>query len=292
MTPPTNIHYIRHAMKDYKLLLYFLLLFLYSKWVFSNQYNLERFWVFDKMSRVDLFGISDSILTSKLAEMYGQVEISRRGKNLTVKNYFLSNPVVCSYEDSNIEKTSLSYFSSEKTSALYERLFNSQNVKLSKIIRIHSAMDPDKTCPLPYDEFVESDGYLVFLDQDYAFFLKEVTENKKESVPIGPFSKHCHYNVRVQAFDGGEEYLCEFVDKDLQQVYLILKNYLYERVPLKQSLPSGDLEYNTNGGGINYRWFSKDSLQISIKKESEAISLFIIKKQPVTILRITFDSSY
>ncbi|WP_336277204.1 hypothetical protein [Cronobacter dublinensis] len=108
-------------MKDYKLLLYFLLIFLYSKWAFSNQYNLERFWVFDKMSRVDLFGISDSILTSKLAEMYDQVEISKRGKKLTVKNYFLSNPVVCSYEYSNIEKTSLSYFFRLKKRQLYMR---------------------------------------------------------------------------------------------------------------------------------------------------------------------------
>ncbi|EKK5548697.1 hypothetical protein U9W90_001479 [Enterobacter hormaechei] len=60
---------------------------------------------------------------------------------------------------------------------MYENVFKNDNLSLAKDIYILQPYDPDKTCPPPYDEIIESDDYLLLVVQDYLVFFKSITNN-------------------------------------------------------------------------------------------------------------------
>lgn len=141
----------------------------------------HKLWVYEKVSGVDVFGKHDLNTINNLNEIYSKVKFTFSGKTLTIKNDFLEDNNVCSIDYVKIKKTPISYYLSEKTMALYERLFKYEGVSLPKYIYLLTALLPGDECPPPYSEILEVNDYLILLDQNYALFFKEAeTKNNNQ----------------------------------------------------------------------------------------------------------------
>lgn len=134
-------------------------------------------WVFYKVSRTDLFSRHDSKTIQNLNELYGKAKINSNDNILTINNDLLESSTVCSVEYRKKKETPLFYFYSKKTLTMYENVFKNDNLSLAKDIYILQPYDPDKTCPPPYDEIIESDDYLLLVVQDYLVFFKSIANN-------------------------------------------------------------------------------------------------------------------
>lgn len=138
----------------------------------NNELVNNNLWIFYKISENTING-SPRETKKEVLNRFKNVKIEIDSKTIDVEN-------LCSFEYYKSEKTSIEYYESDKTAKLYENIFLQNNIKLSKTISVYQSMYPDKTCDMPWDEFLLIDNTLIIVYDDYLLFFKkgEIVDTK------------------------------------------------------------------------------------------------------------------
>jgi hypothetical protein len=228
--------------------------------------------VFYKVSSTDLFTNHDSNTIRNLNELYGKVKINADDNTLTINNDLLESSTVCSVKYKKKKETPLSYFYSKKTLAMYENIFKNDRIPLSKDICILRAYEPEKNCPLPYDEIIESDDYLLLVAQDYLIFFRNIKKNPEqlnETSTKYDFSTFCKNLREGAAFDGEEKYICDFTNEKLSDAYLKFKKISGYNGILNEELPGKNISYYMGDAKIVYQWIGSDEVKITVTQNMD-----------------------
>lgn len=278
-------------LKLFILLFYFLLV----RNVWSENISNDTFWEFDKISSSNLFGKEDAITSNDLYKRYGKVTIHVAEKQLYIKNDLLESNHVCSSTYVNSSKTPLSYFLSQKTVDIYEKILKREGVYLAKSISILKALYPDQACPPPFDEIMKFNERLVVFDDGFAIIFKEVNFTNDNSVVHSgkdTFSKYCHYKTIEDVYDGESKYVCRFSSLNFLESLKKIK-FLNELTgQLNEELPLYNKKLNIDGGIIIYEWEGSKTLHISIENEME-LTKYIFKEDLLgTDVEIFMNTQY
>lgn len=277
-------------------LILLLLLFFFSRDVFSENPKNDVTWAYEKVSDVDIFNKHDSNVVKNLNTIYSKVTISTKDKKLNIKNELRGNGNVCSIDYVNVIKTPLSYFLSRKTVSMYEKLFTHEGIHLSNSLSILESVYPDKSCPPPYDELIRNDERLIVLDQNYILFFKEIktsvnvdaTSSKMESL-----STYCHNDKAKYVYDGTFNYICVFRGPNLRNAYNKLRELNeFSREYMKEGLPIKNDEYEINESTVSYQWDRVKSLNVSVVMSSEVNKYLFNEKLSGTWLEISGATQY
>lgn len=280
-----------------KILLYFLLIFLFNKDVYANQpvetvSDVKNEWSFYKVSKNDLFNQKNKDVIESLTTLYEQVKISVSDNVLTINNFLIDGSQVCSIEYIRLKKTPLEYFYSQKTVDLYSILFSQEHVLLENEIYILTSSDPNKECYSPYNEIIENDGYLVIIDQDHLLFFKQDLEKDKKYQFQNEFPNYCKKINEKKVFDGSEQYSCIYPDKKLLDTYIRIKHILKNGQFMKDTLPQEDSSFVIDGGKVVYQWVKPNLLHLVIEQGAENTTYIFEEKNNSTSLMITVDTGY
>lgn len=109
-----------------------------------------------------------------------------------------------------LKKNPISYYLSEKTVALYERLFKYEGASLPKHIYLLTALLPGDECPPPYSEILEVNDYLIVSDQSYVLFFKEADAMNNNQTKDG-LATYCQNGNSTLEYDGISKYSCFFL---------------------------------------------------------------------------------
>ncbi|WP_161799330.1 hypothetical protein, partial [Enterobacter hormaechei] len=197
-------------MKSCVLFLLFCFFCFFPKIAISDNGVDHKLWVYEKISGVDIFGKHDLNTIKNLDEIYSKVTFTFSGKTLTLKNDLLEDNNVCSIDYVKIKKTPISYYLSEKTVALYERLFKYEGASLPKHIYLLTALLPGDECPPPYSEILEVNDYLIVSDQSYVLFFKEADAMNNNQTKDG-LATYCQNGNSTLEYDGISKYSCFFL---------------------------------------------------------------------------------
>lgn len=265
----------------------------FSKITLSDDVINHKLWVYEKVSDMDVFGNRDLNMVKLLYETYNKVTFTFSGKNLTIKNDFLEDNKVCSIDYVKIKKTPTSYYLSEKTVALYERLFQYDGISLPKYIYILTSLFPGRECPSPYNEVLEVSDHLIVQDQNYILFFKEANADVKNKNLIEKgLSTYCQKENTVSPYDGLNKYSCFFFNMKLNNAYETFREMQVNHVLLRKKLPLINEFDNTNDAVISYEWQGDVSLKISIVKDSEKNIFSFNERSTGTSLEITEETQY
>jgi len=271
------------------------LLMFFSCCMFSFNTHANDLWVFYKVSSTDLFSRHDSNTIQNLNKLYGKAKVNMDDNTVTISNDLLESSTICSVDYSKKKESPLSYFYSKKTLDMYDNVFKKDKISLAKDIYILRSLYPDKTCPSPYDEIIESDEYVFFVALDYLVFFKKITNDSKESngLPKGTdFFTFCKSVSEDSIFDGDANYICDFTNDDLSNTYLKLKVIsLYNNI-LKESLPDKNISYHMGDVEISYQWIGSNEVKITIIQGMDE-GVYLFKKfKSGTLVAITSKSGY
>lgn len=251
----------------------------------------HKLWVYEKVSGVDVFGKHDLNTINNLNEIYSKVKFTFSGKTLTIKNNFLEDNNVCSIDYVKIKKTPISYYLSEKTMALYERLFKYEGVSLPKYIYLLTALLPGDECPPPYSEILEVNDYLILLDQNYALFFKEA-ETKNNNQKKDSWATYCKERRPSREYDGVSKYTCFFPDLKLRDAYEEFRRIQYDNTLFKKQLPSTNKVDKFNDAKVSYAWQESNSLKISVVRDNESVTFSFNENSMGTSLEVTEETQY
>lgn len=139
----------------------------------EENFYVSNYWSFYKISESTITG------TSKKTKL----EITNKFKNLKVeidsKTFKIKN--LCSYEYYKSDKTPIKYYENTNAVKLYESIFLKNGIKLGKTLSVYQPLYPEKSCEIPWDEFLIIDNTLVVVYDDYlVFFKKENISNSKD----------------------------------------------------------------------------------------------------------------
>lgn len=252
-------------------------------------------WVFYKVSSTDLFSRHDSKTIQNLNELYGKAKINADDNTLTINNDLLESSTVCSVRYRKKKETPLSYFYSKKTLAMYENVFKEDNISLAKNIYILRSYDPDKTCPPPYDEMIESDDYLLLVVQDYLVFFKNITDNLgqlKDLSDKSVFSTFCESTLEGSTFDGKEKYICSFTNYNLSNAYLKFKKISWCDGVLKEMLPGRNESYYMGDAKVVYQWIGSNEVKITVIQNMDEGVYSFKKTESGTQVAVIIKSGY
>lgn len=252
-------------------------------------------WAFYKISSIDLFARHDSKTIQNLNDLYGKAKINADNNILTINNDLLESSSVCSVEYRKKKETPLSYFYSKKTLTMYENVFKNDNISLAKDIYILQSYDPDKTCPPPYDEIIESDDYLLLVVQDYLVFFKSITNNPgklKKTSDKSSFSTFCENPLEGSTFDGKEECICSFSNDNLSDAYLKFKKISGYDGILKETLPGRSVSYYMGDTKVVYQWIGSNEVKITVIQNMDEGIYSFKKSKSGTRMAVIIKSGY
>jgi len=274
--------------------IYFLILLLFfsffPKIAISDDGVDHKLWVYEKVSGVDVFGKRDLNTIKNLDEIYSKVTFTFSGKTLTIKNDFLEDNNVCSIHYVKIKKTPISYYLSEKTVALYERVFEYEDVSLPKYIYLLTALLPGDECPPPYSEILEVNDYLIVSVQNYALFFKEA--DAKNNQAKDGWATYCQKENPTRGYDGVSKYSCFFPDLKLRDAYGEFRKIQYDNTLLKKQLPGTNKVDKFNDAMISYEWQESNSLKISVIRDNESATFSFNEHSTGTSLEVTEETQY
>lgn len=283
-------------MNNRIILTLFLLLSFFCQSAFSDAKKQDLIWTFDKVSDVDIFGKHDANAISDISNIYRNVTINVGEKTLDINNDFLEAAHVCSIDYVNIAKTPLSYFLSQKTVNMYEKLFAHEGIPFAKRVSILESVFPDRSCPPPYDELIKNDNHLMVLEQNHVIFFKEMKADLNADLAISEkesLSMYCHNEKAEHAYDGTSGSICDFRNMNLKQTYekiRVLNDF--SRKYMKEDLPIKNDEYKINEGAVSYQWNGNNSLNIFIVLDGESSKYSFNEQSSGTKLEISGVAEY
>lgn len=271
------------------------LLFFISKFTYSNDSTNNVTWVYNNVSSVDVFGNHDSNMIDDLDKIYKEVVVNIDGGKLTINNYFLEDSIVCSIDYTEIKKTPLSYYLSQKTVDMYNRLFKREGISLPNDIYILTSVFPDHECPAPYGEIMKANNQLIISDQNYVLFFKNgktTSEMKSQRAKEESWSTYCHKVNPERVYDGSSKESCYFEGLDLKSAYskLITLGGI-EHNYLKENLPIGNGSYRIHDKSVSYQWTER-GVNVSVFMDGERV-IYSFSKLPSGVeLMIMDDTQY
>ncbi|HEB4093845.1 TPA: hypothetical protein RZ058_004789 [Enterobacter cloacae] len=276
--------------------IYFLVLLLFfyffSKIAISGNEVHHKLWVYEKVSGLDVFGKRDLNTINKLDAIYSKVTFTFSSKKLTIKNDFLKDNSVCSTDYVKIKKTPISYYFSEKTVALYERLFKYEGLSLPKYIYLLTALLPGDECPPPYSEVLEVNNHLIVLEQNHVLFFKEVGANANNNQTKDGWATYCQEGNPTREYDGVSKYSCFFPNLKLKDAYREFRMIQYDNTLLKKQLPGTNKVDKFNDAMVSYEWQVSNLLNISVIKVNESATFSFNEHSTGTSLDVTEETQY
>ncbi|WP_426448557.1 hypothetical protein [Siccibacter colletis] len=267
----------------------------FPKLVYSTSHIDASSWLYDKMSNSNALGKNDQVFMHEKENNYKDVSFVFAKQNLTVTNKKSKNSNICSKGYVSVKKTLSAYFMSNTTTNLYETLYKNNGVPIPHEINLIASIDPDNSCPSPYDEIIAIGDYLTIIDQDYIIFFKQVKndEVKIDSLKNSNIFKFCKEENPGRIYDGIDSYACFFPDMSIQELYELLKNaYFYKQGVFKNILPGSNAEYKLDGNKINYHWGSGTELTVTVTGDSESGSYIFNKQKSGTNVEIKSEIQY
>ncbi|WNN47260.1 hypothetical protein RIN58_12635 [Siccibacter colletis] len=267
----------------------------FPKLVFANSTIDASSWLYDRMSNANALGKSDPVFMHEKENNYKDVSFVFDEKKLKITKQTSKNSNICSVEYVSIKKTLSAYFMSNTTTNLYETLYKNNGVPIPHEINLIASIDPDNSCPSPYDEIIAIGDYLTIIDQDYIIFFKQVKndEVKIDSLKNSNIFKFCKEENPGRIYDGIDSYACFFPDMGIQESYELLKNaYFYKQGVFKNILPGSNAEYKLDGNKINYHWESDTELTVTVTGDSESGSYIFNKLNSGTNVEIKSETQY
>ncbi|EPO4112464.1 hypothetical protein ACUADT_004971 [Enterobacter cloacae] len=252
----------------------------------------HKLWVYEKISGVDFFGKRDLNKIKDLDEIYSKVTFTFSGKTLTIKNDFLEDNNVCSIDYVKIKKTPMSYYLSEKTVALYERLFKYEGVSLPKYIYLLTALLPGDECPPPYSEIIEVNDHLIVSEQNHVLFFKEVGADANNNQTKDGWATYCQEGNPTREYDGVSKYSCFFPNLKLRDAYREFRMIQYHNTLLEKQLPGTNKVDKFNDAMVSYEWQKSNLLKISVTKDNESANFSFNEHSTGTSLEVTEETQY
>ncbi|EPJ1624827.1 TPA: hypothetical protein U2M22_001518 [Providencia stuartii] len=260
--------------KKNSLFLFLFLSFFQKGFAHKSELASESSWYLYKISKYNLFGESDPIAVDRISQLYGDVEFNISDNRLTVKNNLLESPVVCNINYVKAKETTLSYFFSQKTVDLYDKLMAREGIDLSKNIYIYYPLKPSETCPPTYNEPIEYSGFLFLNIDNYIVFFSKNEKKKKEKKE--DFSYFCQNKKIGSIYDGESQYVCSFNGYDIFESYIKLIDVSGLGVYLKKKIPMDNVKYIIDNASVTYNWINKNKLKIDIISD-EKIEIYLIE---------------
>lgn len=280
-------------MKKYYFPIIFLFFCFIPKIAISDNEVDHKLWVYEKVSGVDVFGKRDLNTIKNLDEIYSKVTFTFSDKTLTIKNDLLEDNNVCSINYVKIIKTPISYYLSEKTVGLYERLFKYEDVSLPQYIYLLTALLPRDECPPPYSEILEVNNNLIFSDQNYVLFFKEMNADAKDNNhKKDDWATYCQKENPTREYDGVSKYSCFSPALKLRDAYREFRNINYDNSLLKKQPPDTNKIDKFDDAMVSYEWQESDSLKISIIRDNESTIFSLNEHSTGTSLKITEETQY
>lgn len=271
------------------------LCFAYSGMVYANSRFDASSWFYDKISNANALGKTDPVFMHEKENNYKDVSFVFDEKKLIITKQTSKNSNICSVEYVSIKKTLSAYFMSNTTTNLYETLYKSNGVVIPDEINLITSVNPDDSCPSPYDEIIAIGDYLTIIDQDYIIFFKQVKngEVKIDSLKNSGISKFCKEENPGRIYDGIDSYDCFFPNMSIQESYELLKNAYFDKQEIfKNILPGSNDEYKLDGNKINYHWESGAELTVTVTGDSESGSYIFNKHKSGTNVAIKSETQY
>lgn len=281
-------------MKHY-LSVIFTLCLVFSKMVFANSTLDASSWLYEKVSKTNILDKSDLSSNDETEDNYKGISLVIAKQSLTITNKRSKNSNVCSVEYVSIRKTLSAYYMSTKTTNLYEALYKNNGIAVPTEINLITSVNPDDSCPSPYDEIIAIGDYLTIIDQDYIIFFKQVKngEVKNDSLKNSGISKFCKEENPGRIYDGIDSYDCFFPNMSIQESYELLKNAYFDKQEIfKNILPGSNDEYKLDGNKINYHWESGAELTVTVTGDSESGSYIFNKHKSGTNVAIKSETQY
>lgn len=238
-------------------------------------------WFYDKVSNANVLGKSDPVFIHETEDNYKDISLVFAKQNLTITNKRSKNSNICSVEYVSIRKTLSAYFMSTKTTNLYETLYKNNGIAIPTEINLITSVNPDDSCPSPYDEIIAIGDYLTIIDQDYVIFFKQVkSDNEKiDSSRNSNFLDFCRKENPDRIYDGIDSYTCFFPSMSIGDSYdLLRKSSPNKQGFLRGMLPENDAEYELDGKKIKYHWESGTVLKLTVTEDGEA-EIYIFDQQ-------------
>ncbi|WP_152525601.1 hypothetical protein [Siccibacter turicensis] len=257
------------------------LCFLYSGIVIANSPTDASPWFYDKVSNANVLGKSDPVFIHETEENYKDISLVFAKQNLTITNKTSKNSNICSVEYVSIRKTLSAYFMSTKTTNLYEALYKNNGIAIPTEINLITSVNPDDSCPSPYDEIIAIGDYLTIIDQDYVIFFKQLKSDneKSDSSRNSNFLDFCRKENSDRIYDGIDSYTCFFPSMSIADSYeLLSKSSPDKQGFLRGMLPENDAEYELDGKKIKYHWESGTVLKLTVTEDGEA-EIYIFDQQ-------------
>lgn len=238
-------------------------------------------WFYNKVSNTNVLGKSDLSLIHEKEKNYKGVSFFINNRKLIVANKESKNSNICSVEYVSIRKTLSAYFMSTKTTNLYEALYKNNGIAIPTEINLITSVNPDDSCPSPYDEIIAIGDCLTIIDQDYVIFFKQVKSDneKNDSSRNSNFLDFCRKENPDRIYDGIDSYTCFFPSMSIGDSYdLLRKSSPNKQGFLRGMLPENNAEYELNGKKIKYHWESGTVLKLTVTEDGEA-EIYIFDQQ-------------
>lgn len=234
----------------------------YANNIVNTTNNVEA-WEFYKVSEDNVLGNKDSY-RDNLIEQYKNTKISIHDKQLTVNN-------LCSVQYVQHQRKPIEYWMSAKTAELYKQLFFKEGISLDSSINVLMALYPDKECPAPFTELIETNDYLVAVTKEgyLLFFLQE--KNNKHKQDIVDLNEKSNFSLLGSSIISSKSFIteinknCNFPsyenEKNNQCEMIKLERYYGELI--EEQFANQQQVYIKEDKGSKY-FFRKDSLQENV----------------------------
>lgn len=255
--------------------------FVYLGVAFGYSPAVASSWFYDKVSNTNFLGKSDPVFIHETEDNYKDISLVFAKQNLTITNKTSKNSNICSVEYVSIRKTLSAYFMSTKTTNLYEALYKNNGIAIPTEINLITSVNPDDSCPSPYDEIIAIGDYLTIIDQDYVIFFKQLKSDneKSDSSRNSNFLDFCRKENSDRIYDGIDSYTCFFPSMSIADSYeLLSKSSPDKQGFLRGMLPENDAEYELDGKKIKYHWESGTVLKLTVTEDGEA-EIYIFDQQ-------------
>ncbi|WP_031520948.1 hypothetical protein [Siccibacter colletis] len=252
-------------------------------------------WFYNKVSNANVLGKRDPVLLHKIESKFKNVSLLFDNKALTIKNKMLENSKICSVEYASVKKTLSAYFMSNTTTNLYEALYENNGITLPSEINLIISVNPDNSCPSPYDEIIAIGDYLTIIENDYVIFFKKIKDDDQKilSSRNGNLLNFCKEDNPGRIYDGIDSYTCFFPDMNIQESYKLLKNaYSGKQEVLKSIPPEANANYELNGNETTYQWEGRTVLKVTVTGDSERGSYIFHKQISGTSVAIESETQY
>lgn len=270
-----------------------IILFFFSRFAYSSNNTNNVTWIYSNVSNVDVFGKHDPNMIDNLDRTYKKVVVNIDNGKLIINNYFLEDVLVCSIDYTEIKKTPVSYYLSQKIVDMYHRLFKREGISIPKDIYILTSVFPDHECPAPYSEIIKINDQLIIPEQNYVLFFKKgktTSEMRGQREKEEAWSTYCHKVNPKQIYDGSSKWSCYFEGLDLKSAYsklITLGNI--ELNYLKENLPVVNSSYRIHDKSVSYQWTEK-GINVSVFMDGERV-IYSFNKLPSGVKLIIMDDT-